>query len=249
MVALAQPERKETNKHRLALLVLLAGLEHQYKVLVQRHTAEMMGGLLRLADADGKIPTTRLNAVRMVIRSGMVLLASRVATDFNQAVIPAAHYGVELAGGGAGQYAEAQRSAADMIERGALGVAFVAVAANAIAQATNNFTGAVTRAIVSGEPLKTAQVEIDHAAEMLTKKISGQATLNLNAAFVAATRATAGSTNIARLVWRIFPALESHCVLCLSRDGNEYPIDDPVWDDLPAHNHCGCWGEPVEETP
>lgn len=238
--------KREKNKHRLELLMLLVAVEAAYRNLFTARVNELIGAILRMADKNGRIDSSQIVRIGALIEGYVSALPSDIASAFDQSVAVAAHIGVDAAGGGANEYRIGQQAAGDLVRDGVLGVPFQNIATAAVVAYYNNLLGAISRAAFAESSVKFAQDEIDKATESLTSKVASEAQMHLNAAFVASTRATAGALNITELRWRLSPYVDRHCRVCSARDGNVYSVDDKIWDEIPVHNHCQCWGEPVE---
>lgn len=44
-------------------------------------------------------------------------------------------------------------------------------------------------------------------------------------------------------IWRLGD-IGNHCTICLGRDGQRYPSDSPIVQNLPVHPHCACFLQP-----
>ena len=238
-------DKHERNEHRAKLLVLLAALIASWGVLALTFRQNIIAAILHLADRESKLTTARLIAAKGIIESELAGFAKQVNDDFDNAWPMAEKFGAELAG------KEIPSSKASEIAHllyltGPLGVPFSDVAVKDAHQVLTNLTGALTRVVLDND--KTIQAvtpEFKTAMDRLTNKLSHEAILQLNSAFVTVARETFREVSPALMLMFIAtPAAERHCNWCGSKDGRIYRADDEVWGQLPKHRFCGCYGVP-----
>jgi len=234
------------NKHRKEFLVLLAALGVAFVHLRNQYQKRILGALLALANKDGIIESRRLQQVAGAIQYELTHLRYQFEREFEEHQDAAIQFGAAI-GGESFPSPSTQAAAGEVLKQGALGVPFSMVAAGAVIATANAISGAVTRASLKEEQsVKDIQLSLDAALEKFTDKMIGEGFTQLNGAFVAATtEVVKDNAKVEELLYVLNPVSDRHCVWCSSHSGNIYPKSHSVWQEIPHHPNCYCYGLPI----
>jgi hypothetical protein len=237
---------EDQQKHRRALLVLMAALELKIVNAVNQDARAIVGALLHLSGEDGVISTARLHTAKNLIAAQGASLDGELSELIIQRFSDAADLGTQLITGkpNATQVKSAHNAAASILALGALGVPVTDVISTAISQTTQNAEGAISRATLAGKSVRCAADEIEAAYRSLGTKIAGESSTQINGVFVEAARVVADiMREVVGFTWNLsaaHPRLDECDRLAGYHDKGSSTLDE-----LPPHPNCLCWLSPV----
>ena len=240
--------KSKRNKHRLEFLALLVGLGLVVERYIQAEYSLILGQLSHIASTNQKLTSAEMGVVRSFIKSGLTKLAREIVNQTEEKATEVARIAAELAGGEPNPTLSAEVIA--ILNTGALGVPLADVLALVSLQSMNNITGAIQRTILRDESYLVAVKEIDILLNnSLRKKITGEIETQLNKGFNVVAQKVMAAQGVTEMLYHLSPT-DTHCPVCPPRDGKVYPINDEVWDSLPEHPNCICYGTPfIREEP
>jgi len=240
----SEKKRFEKNKHRLEFLALLVGLGLVIERYIQAEYNLILGQLSHIASTNQKLTSAEMGVVRSFVKSGMTKLAREIVNETEAQAAEVARIAAELAGGEYDPTLSAEVLA--ILNTGALGVPLADVLSLVFLQSMNNVTGAIQRTILGNDSYLVAVKEINLILNnSLRKKVTGEIETQLNKGFNAVAQKVMVAQGVTEMLYHLSPT-DTHCPICPPRDGKVYPINDEVWDSLPEHPNCICYGTPFK---
>ena len=237
-----EAKRKKVNKHRLQFLALLLALGGTISLLMKRELHIFLGQLTQIASSNKKLTSAQMGVVRAFVKGGMARLARDVLHQAEAVTPEVTRLATEMSGG---VYDPFDTDVLyGTLNTGAMGVPLSDVLAQQFLQGINGINGAVQRTILSDSEIVVAVPEIQAIFDRMIKKVNGEVETQINDGFNTVVQQTAIKVGVKEMLYHLSPT-DTHCKICPPRDGKIYPVNHEVWDSLPVHPNCVCWGEPI----